>query len=156
MYLTLASFTPHLYQSVCSCSPTMLFTIVYMVHVQCAYSPSGITNAPMSQTEFLNREAIFTCVTRDAATHWIVNGTELPSPLYEDLRTNSTTFGEIRLFELTIPARAEYNGTRVQCVNGETSDEVTLTIQGTDTCVHPALPPYLMITIRESVIYMYM
>ena len=70
---------------------------------------------------------------------WRVNGTQL-EPLLPEIRSDlviSEVSSEGTTVEiLTIPARAQYNGTRVQCVSvifGVSfveSDNATLTIQG--------------------------
>ena len=70
--------------------------------------------------------------------YWRVNGTDLnslPSDIRDDLDTDQETVGEDEEFILTITGRAEYNGTRVQCVTGRGGDErvsdvATLNIQG--------------------------
>ena len=62
---------------------------------------------------------------------------DLPASLRDDLVMEHVTSGEIGLFALVIPARAEYNGTRVQCVaesddgHSVASDTAILTVQGT-------------------------
>ena len=79
--------------------------------------------------------------------YWRVNGTDfnrLPSDILADLDTDQETIGDNEVFILTIPGRAEYNGTIVQCVTGGGGDEresqsATLKIQGinctcNDTC----------------------
>ena len=96
-----------------------------------------IVNHPVDRTVFLNDDAVFTCLTDIGyTTHWRLNETDhddLPSQLQHDLViTNESTTH----FGVTIVARAEYNGTRVQCVaesddgHSVVSDNATLTIQG--------------------------
>ena len=72
-------------------------------------------------------------------TSWAVNGKSildlLSSPLYGDLDTSHRTSEDGNpLLILTITARAEYNGTTVQClVNGGLSGQseiASLSIQG--------------------------
>ena len=94
-----------------------------------------IRKSPSSETVFLHHKAVFSCVTRDGTTHWRVNDTDLPSELHADLVTDQASVSGLDLFTLTIPGRAEYNGTRVQCVTEDGGDSVessiaTLQIQG--------------------------
>ena len=89
---------------------------------------------------FLDQSAVFTCEIRGEATTWKVNGTtwqNLPPEIRCDLERVETNTPEGSIVVvLTIPARAEYNGTKVQClvvIFGGSSDEsenVTLKIQG--------------------------
>ena len=89
---------------------------------------------------FTEREAEFTCETRNApAFTWRVNGTflgQLDPSLRADLDTYQETVGDSELYTLTIPARAEYNGTVVQGVASvpggdfRESGNATLMIQG--------------------------
>ena len=96
---------------------------------------------PVDRTVFLNDAAVFTCLTdTDYTAHWRLNETDnddLPNQLQHDLVINTGSTALFGVFSLTIPARAEYNGTRVQCVaesdDGHSvvvSDNATLTIQG--------------------------
>ena len=73
---------------------------------------------------------------------WRVNGTssnDLPSEILNDLDINPDGIIVSGLVTLSIPGRAVYNGTTVQCVTGDIggdpveSEIVTLTIQGTHT-----------------------
>ena len=83
---------------------------------------------------------MFTCETREGATIWRVNGTlleKLPPEIESDIMVSGTNTPEgTRVVVLTIPARAEYNGTRVQCLVGifggssNESENATLKIQG--------------------------
>ena len=103
------------------------------------YSPEIVT-PPESVVVFTDSEAEFTCGTRNAPSFsWRVNGTffsQLDPSLRADLDPDQETVGDIDRHTLTIPARAEYNGTVVQCVasvpGGEfrQSGNATLTIQG--------------------------
>ena len=89
---------------------------------------------------FTDSEAEFTCVTRDAPSFtWRVNGTFLnllDDSLCADLDTDQETVGDHELYTLTIPARAEYNGTVIQCLASvpggdfRVSGNATLMIQG--------------------------
>ncbi|CAI8024255.1 hypothetical protein GBAR_LOCUS14103, partial [Geodia barretti] len=100
-----------------------------------------ILHAPESTTVFLNQLAVFTCETRGGITSWRLNGTQREILLL-DIRSDlvisekSTTSEGTAVHNLTILARAQYNGTRVQClsviIGGPLveSDNVTLTIQG--------------------------
>ena len=70
--------------------------------------------------------------------YWRVNGTDfnrLPSDIRADVVITQETVGDSEEYSLTITGRAEYNGTRVQCVTGGGGDEresenATLNIQG--------------------------
>ena len=100
-----------------------------------------IFRPPESTTVFLNQSAVFTCETNGGITSWRVNGTQRELFL-PDIRGDLVVSEEISTPEgttvqnLTIPARAQYNGTRVQCLSGifggplVEGDNVTLTIQG--------------------------
>ena len=99
-----------------------------------------ILHSPESTTVFLNRSAVFTCETRGGTTLWRVNGTQRETLLPDiriDLVVSEITTPEGHSVQtLTIPARAQYNGTKVQClsliIDGSRaeSDNATLTIQG--------------------------
>ena len=83
---------------------------------------------------------MFTCETVGGVTTWRVNGIllqSLPPEIRSDLLRSETNTPEGTVVEeLTIPARAEYNGTRVQCLVGifggssDESENATLRIQG--------------------------
>ena len=83
---------------------------------------------------------MFTCVTHGAPTYvyWRVNGLSflhLSSEIRNDIVLTETTVGENEQFTLTILSRAEYNGTRFQCVAGDRgiekeSKNASLNIQG--------------------------
>ena len=101
-----------------------------------------ILQAPESTVVFLNQSAVFTCETVGGALSWVVNGTQrevLPDEIRRDLMIISETIndGGSTVQSLTIPARAEYNGTRVQCLvfslsgSADLSENATLLIQGT-------------------------
>ena len=101
-------------------------------------SPEIVTH-PESVTVFTDSEAEFTCETRNALLAWRVNGTffsQLDPSLRADLDTAQETVGDIELYTLTIPARAEYNGTVVQCLASVPGGDIiesgnaTLMIQG--------------------------
>ena len=103
--------------------------------------PPEILQAPESTVVFLDQSAVFTCETvgGDVAT-WRVNGIllrNLPPEIHSDVVVSQTITPEGTVVEeLTIPARAEYNGTRFQCLVGifggssDESENATLTIQG--------------------------
>ena len=103
------------------------------------YSPDIIT-PPESVVVFTHSEAEFTCETRNAPSFaWQVNGIflrQLDPSLHADLDTDDKRIGDIVQNTLTIPARAEYNGTVVQCVASvpggdfRESGNATLMIQG--------------------------
>ena len=90
---------------------------------------------------FQDWTATFTCEVSSGFTNWAVNGkpmTELSPQLHRDVSISSETEGRNPQYILTIKARAEYNGTTVQCyvfslINGGFSDQsdiVSLIIQG--------------------------
>ena len=70
--------------------------------------------------------------------YWRVNGiaiNRLPSDIRDDLVITQVRDGDNEVFTLTITGKAEYNGTRVQCVVGgggveRESENATLNIQG--------------------------
>ena len=84
---------------------------------------------------------MFTCETVGGILSWGVNGTQrevFPDEIRRDLMILSETIndGGSTVQSLTIPARAEYNGTRVQCLvfslsGSDLSENATLLIQGT-------------------------
>ena len=106
-------------------------------------SHAEILVAPESRVIFLDQSTVFTCETIGGITVWIVNGTqrEVHTPeIRRDLVVSETiTDGGTTLETLTIPARADYNGTTVQCFvgifGGSTvqSGNATMTIQGIAT-----------------------
>ena len=70
---------------------------------------------------------MFTCETVGSVSTWEINGRapgDLPPPVFRDLdfSPNDITDNGTTLLKLTIPARAEYNNTRVQCVVVELGD----------------------------------
>ena len=99
-----------------------------------------ILHAPESTVVFLDQSAVFTCETVDGALSWVVNGTQrevIDPEIRRDLMISEIiTDGGHTVENLTIPARAEYNGTRVQCLvfslsGSDQSENATLLIQGT-------------------------
>ena len=68
----------------------------------------------------LDQSAVFTCETDGDASTWTVNGTllnVLPPEIRDELESMSSNTPEgSTILSLTIPARAEYNGTTVQCL----------------------------------------
>ena len=104
-----------------------------------------ILRAPENATVFLDQSAEFTCETDSGLSGWRINRTllqDLPPEIRSDLRVSVTSTAEGSTVEvLTIPARAEYNGTRVQCLvvtyfggGSSESENATLKIQGTACC----------------------
>ena len=100
---------------------------------------SEILVAPESRVVFLNQSVVFTCETVGGTLSWVFNGTlrDVHSEeIYNDLIISEIpTEGGSKLETLTIPARAEYNGTRIMCAvftfgGSAQSENVTLTIQG--------------------------
>ena len=82
---------------------------------------------------------MFTCETVGGSLVWIVNGTQRevhPAEIRRDLVVSETiTDDDTTLETLTIPARAEYNGTRIQCAvltfgGSDQSENATMRIQG--------------------------
>ena len=107
----------------------------------CISSFPDVLHDPENTTAFLDQSAVFKCETTGGITSWIINGTLielLPPEIHRDLsETGINTPIGTRLENLTIPARAEYNATRVQCVvftaNGLSvveSENATFYIQG--------------------------
>ena len=102
-----------------------------------------IIHAPEDTTVFLAQSAEFICESDGGLSGWRINGTlrrHLPPEIHNDLSVSSATTAEgTTVEELTIPARAEYNGTRVQCVvldfggSSAESENATLKIQGIAT-----------------------
>ena len=105
---------------------------MYVSH-QC--SLPEILEHPENTTVFLNQTAVFRCEVTGGDVSWRVNGkptTEETSIARDDLDIVSEIGNP--LVKLTIIARAEYNGTTVQClVNSgfsDRSENVSLRIQG--------------------------
>ena len=83
---------------------------------------------------------MFTCVVHGAPLYqyWRVNGTpfgSLQSDIRDNIKITQVTVGGDEEFTLKISGKAEYNGTRVQCVVVEEggqkeSENSTLSIQG--------------------------
>ena len=64
---------------------------------------------------------MFKCETDSGLSSWRINGTlsgDLPPAVLSDIEVISSTETDdgTTLLKLTIPARAEYNNTRVQCI----------------------------------------
>ena len=102
-----------------------------------------IIRVPENTTVFLDQSALFTCETNGGISGWRINGTvlqDLPPDIECDMRVSGSNTAEgTRVQRLTIPARAEYNGTRVQCLvlgfgGFAESGNATLKIQGTACC----------------------
>ena len=107
---------------------------------------SEINQHPNDATVFLSKSAVFTCETRGGQSAWLINGTlleelEQNSPeIRSDIQAVSNTSAGMTMETLTILARAQYNGTRFQCVvltltGSLQSDNATLTIQGKEHLV---------------------
>ena len=99
-----------------------------------------ILQSPENQTVFLDQSAVFTCETDGGFSGWRINGTllqTLPPEIERDIKVSvSTTAEGSRVETLTIPARAEFNGTKIQCLvlgfgGFAESENVTLRVQGT-------------------------
>ena len=100
---------------------------------------SEILVAPESRVVFLGQSAVFTCETVGGTLAWVVNGTQRDvhsEEIRNDLIISEMpTEGDSKQETLTIPARTEYNGTRVQCAvftfgGSALSENATLRIQG--------------------------
>ena len=97
---------------------------------------------PTDRTVFLDdgKGAFFSCQMRDSSSfHWRLNGTDyndLTSDVQDDLVIDSSSSALSETLNLLLPARTEYNETRVQCVaesnDGDSvvSNNATLYIQG--------------------------
>ena len=134
-------------------------------YVHCSNPPTEIDVSPQDTTAFLNMTGMFSCETSGGDfIVWRVNGTffpNLPSDVRSDLDINPEGIVS-GLSILTIPARAVYNGTTVQCVTGDIggvvveSGNVTLTIQGiyyityTTNMPHNLLIPRLWPSIKST------
>ena len=115
---------------------------------------------PTDRTVFLDDDAQFLCGTQGSSTiYWRLNGTDyndLPSDVQDDLNISDGSTALLDFIDLTITARAEYNGTRVECVaennDGDSvvSDTATLTIQG--KLILNCTPPSSMV-IRTKYIF---
>ena len=115
---------------------------------------SEILGAPKSRVVFLDQSAVFTCETVGGILAWIVNGTQrevYSDDIRRDLVVSEIiTDGGTTLETLTIPARAEYNGTRVQCFVGifggsaVHSANATMRIQGILRYIFPFLWSYTL------------
>ena len=103
-----------------------------------------IITPPRNITVFLDQEpAVFECEVNGDLSGWRVNGT-IYNSLSTEIRTNiiidrGVSENGYSLLKLTIPARAEYNETAVQCVTSKlefesTESEIVLfKIQGNNT-----------------------
>ena len=100
---------------------------------------AGILDPPSNLKVFIDQSAVFTCETDGGLPGWRVNGTllqDLPPEIRSDLVVLETNTDEgSTLEQITIPARAEYNTTKVQCLavtfSGlEESENATVIIQG--------------------------
>ena len=95
---------------------------------------------PTDRTVFLDDDAFFSCATRgSSSSYWRLNGTdynELSSDVQDDLVIDSSSSALSETLNLLLPAKTEYNETRVQCVaennDGDSvvSNNATLYIQG--------------------------
>ena len=77
-----------------------------------------VRRAPESAVVFLDQSALFTCETVGGVLSWAVNGTqrEVVETRRDLMISDIIDDGDSKEQNLTIPARAEYNGTRVQCL----------------------------------------
>ena len=83
-------------------------------------SSSEILQPPENNTLFLDQTAEFMCEIDSDTLVWKINGTErsnTPPEIRTDLVVRETiTSGGSTVEDLAIPAKAEYNGTLVQCI----------------------------------------
>ena len=98
-----------------------------------------ILSPPANATVFMERFASFSCETKDGSPTWMINGTvqeQVQIPAMDLSSNNTITDSGSRLNYLTIRAKEEFNGTRIQCrvVNPPNtpalSDNAFLMIQG--------------------------
>jgi hypothetical protein len=79
-----------------------------------------ILQGPNDTTVFLKQSAVFTCETDGGLSGWSLNGTileDLSPEIHGDLKVSTLNTAQgSRVENLTIPARAKFNGTRVQCL----------------------------------------
>ena len=130
----------------------LIYDLVYLL--QCTQTNNlhhtcilyHVAEFPNNTTVFMNQRALFRCVAPGTPLYmyWKVNGTafnQLESDIRGDMGTEQVTVGDNEELTLTIPGRAEYNGTRVQCVAGDEggedeSENATLSIQGIPQYTH--------------------
>ena len=113
------------------------------IYRRCAFHPQVILRHPENTTVFLDQAAVFICETDGGIAGWKVNGTRLEgysSEIREEIELSVTNTDVGSTVEtLTIPARAEFNGTRVLCavvkvgVFSVESETVIMNIQGIST-----------------------
>ena len=103
---------------------------------------TDIFQSPQNTTVFQDQmPAVFECEVNGEFAGWRVNATPFNS-LSPEIRGDLDTDRELsdegnELLTLTIPGRAEYNGTTVQCITGMIgvgdvieSDSATMKVQG--------------------------
>ena len=86
-------------------------------------APTEVIRPPTDRTVFFDHSAIFSCEVNGGLATWRVNGTYYNS-LSPEIRNDVYVFqedgaGGHEILKLTIPGKAKYNGTKVQCVAGE-------------------------------------
>ena len=125
----------------CFSNEHVIFAYFTQKQVVLLVSISVIVVHPKDRTVFLGDDGYFACLTQDSSTtQWRLNDTDyddLPLQLLEDLLYYSAPeFAGQQLIDITITAKAKYNGTRLQCV-AESEDgylvvskNATLIIQG--------------------------
>lgn len=122
----------------CTCTCTYVCVESDESIMQVLYSLE-IAISPESAVVFIDSAVEFTCGINLPFFTWNVNGSffvELNESLRADLKTVQQTVGNNEMYTLTIPTRAMYNGTVVQCVAGTVegvsaeSQNATLLIQG--------------------------
>ena len=121
------------------------------MYVSHQYSLPEILEPPENTTVLLDQIAVFRCEVTGGHASWELNGksaTEQTSVARDDLDVGfDDSENGNPLAILTITARAEYNGTTVQClVNAGFSDQsenVSLRIQGEsyDITIHHSVVP---------------
>ena len=102
--------------------------------------PTEIIRSPQDTTVFINQQATFTCEINATFGGWKVNGTgfsNLSLEVRRDLMPLTESIGDNILVTLSIPGKAAYNKTTIQCVAVESgggveeSENVYLLYQGT-------------------------
>ena len=99
-----------------------------------------IVDPPENVTVFIDQSAVFTCETDGGLPGWRVNGTllhDLPRQIREDIHIEERNTDHHTTIEIfTIPAKAGYNETIINCLSAEIgglfveSETAILKIQG--------------------------
>ena len=99
-----------------------------------------IVDPPENVTVFIDQSAVFTCETDGGLPGWRVNGTllhDLPRQIREGIHIEERNTDHHTTIEMfTIPAKAGYNETKINCLSAEVdgpfveSETAILKIQG--------------------------